>query len=198
MIEINLVPENLRKKRRAQAAAVAGPTVGLPKEVILGMLGAFTALLIVLLLVFQGFIAMQIHKRNNLKKEHESIAGEKKNVDTVMKEMKDLKERAKTLESVAGAKPVRWSEKLNNLSDSLPRSIWLTKVALEGKYLIVEGSAVSKTKSEISDVHVLIGKLRSSKTFMTNLNNLELDVIKARNVDGLPIADFTIRAAIEK
>ncbi len=199
MIDINLIPESMRKNRRAKTvvAATSAPA-GLPKSVIFGLLGAFTALLILALLGCQGYLALQISKRNNLKKKLADIEQARKNVELTIKEIKDLNVRVKTLEKVVGGRTILWAEKLNEISDNLPRGVWLTKVALEAQFLVLEGSAVSKMKTEIADIHILTGKLKTSKSFMLNLKSLELDMIKARNVDNLSVADFKIRAELEK
>ncbi len=199
MIEINLVPENMRKTRRAQApAASAKVSTGLPQHVVFGILGAWTTFLIILLLVFQVFLATQISKRNKLKEDLASMDQARENIEKIKKEMKELKERVKTYEKVIGTTTTLWAEKLNEISDNLPRSVWLTKVALEAKFFIVEGSAVSKMKTEIADIHALVGKLKTSKSFMADLKNLELDMIKAHNVENLSVADFKIKAALAK
>jgi Tfp pilus assembly protein PilN len=199
MIDINLIPESMRKNRRAKmvAAATSAPA-GLSKSSIFGLLGAFTALLILALLGCQGYLALQISKRNNLKKQLADIEQARKNVELTIKEIKDLNVRVKTLEKVVGERTILWAEKLNEISDNLPRGVWLTKVALEAQFLVLEGSAVSKMKTEIADIHILTGKLKTSKSFMVNLKSLELDMIKARNVDNLSVADFKIRAELEK
>ncbi len=199
MIEINLVPEHLRKKRRVQSAsATAGssPRTGLPIGVIVGIIGFFTGILIVGLIIFQVFLAVQISKRNNLKSQLAGMEQERNNVEKIIKEMKELKDRLKTLEKVIGTSTVLWAEKLNDVSDNLPRGVWLTKVGLEGNFFVVEGSAVSKMKTEIADVHALTGKLKSSKSFMASLKNLDLDMIKARTVGTLSVADFKIKAEL--
>jgi len=194
MIEINLVPEQYRKKRRA--ATIVESSGGLPKEVMIGIVGAFTFVLILVFLGFQAYIGLRVAKRNNLQQQLAAIDTEKKNVDKVITEMKALKERAKTFETVAAPYAIFWAEKINVVSNELPRGVWLTKFALEGDYLIIEGSAVSKVKSEISDIHSFMGKLKANKEFMTKLKNLDLDMIKARNVETLTVADFKIKAEV--
>lgn len=194
MIEINLVPEQLRKKRRA--AAMVESLGGLPKELILGIVVAFTLVLILVFLGFQAYAGLRIAKRNDFNRQLAAIDAEKKNVEKVLAEMKTLKERAKTLETVVAPYNIFWAEKINVVSNEVPRGVWLTKLALEDKYLIIEGSAVSKTKSEITDIHSFMARLKANKDFMTKLKNLDLDMIKARNVDTLTVADFKIKAEI--
>lgn len=199
MIEINLVPENMRKSRRVQTSAAA-PRVsaGLPGPVVFTVLGGFTLFLIVLLLAFQVYLATQISKRNDLKQQLASIEQQRTNIEKIKKEMKELKERVKTFEKVVGITTILWAQKLNEISDNLPRGVWLTKVALEANFLIIEGSAVSKVKTEIADIHTFTGKLKSNKSFMANLKTLELDMIKAHKVENLSVADFKIKAELAK
>lgn len=194
MIDINLVPEQYRKKRRA--AAIVESVGGLPKEVMIGLVGAFTVVLIIVFLIFQGYVALRVASRNDLKRQLAAIDKEKQNVENVIKEMKALKDRARTLETVAAPYAIFWAEKINVISNELPRSIWLTKFALEGQSVIIEGSAVSKMKTEITDIHSFMGKLKANKEFMNKLRNLDLEMIKARNVETLTVADFKITAEV--
>lgn len=199
MIDINLVPENLRKKRRVQPVVIQEEVQsGLPKETIFTILGVFAGLLVAAVLVFQYYVSRQIAQRNELRQQMEAINKDKKNIENIIKEKKDLDGRVKTFEKVVGTQTVVWAEKLNEISDNLPRSIWLTKVALESDSLIIEGSAVSKLKTEISDIHSLTGKLKSSDIFMSNLKDLELEQIKTRPVNALSVADFRIKAVLIK
>ncbi|MCC6758035.1 MAG: hypothetical protein IT395_00210, partial [Candidatus Omnitrophica bacterium] len=92
MIDINLVPEQYRKKRRA--AAIVESVGGLPKEVMIGLVGAFTFLLVIVFLIFQGYVALRVSSRNDLKRQLAAIDKEKQNVENVIKEMKSLKDRA--------------------------------------------------------------------------------------------------------
>lgn len=201
MIEINLVPEQLRKKKRAAnnaSTANAAPSSGLSKEATIGILIGFVVLLVLASIGLQGFITVKVMSRNELKKQEDEIAPGKKNVEKMIDDMKTVKAKVKTLEDVLGKKQVFMAQKLNEVSDHLPRSVWLTKIAFENDRFIIEGSAVSKTRTEINDVHMLATRLKESKLFMEHLRNLEVEMIKTRNEDSLAVADFTIKAELEK
>lgn len=196
MIEINLIPEHLRKKRRS----VAEPRIvtGLPKEATIGIIGGFLGILVLFSLLLQIYLGVKIAQRNHLKKKMEELGAAKVNVEKVIQDIKTTQARLKTLEQVTGGRTIFWAPKLNEISDNIPRGIWLTKVSLEGRALVIEGSSVSKTKSEITDIHSFANNLKNSKMFMENCANIEVGMIKARGADTLSIADFTLRADLAK
>mgnify|MGYP001589458327 CR=1 FL=1 len=196
MIEINLVPEQVRKKRRSLASAAVSRSV--PTAAGMGLVAGFLVFLAIASLGLQLFIGERIKTRNSLKQEMDSLGGAKTNVDTLIKDVREAQGRVKNFEEVFGGKKVAWAPKLNEISESLPRGVWLTKVALEDNTLVIQGSSVSKLRTEMSDVHSFTANLKSSKKFMTDFSNIEVGLIKTRTIESLPVAEFTIKADLRK
>lgn len=188
MIEINLLPPNLKKKRKRTGKQESI----IPLEIVIGLGGGLIFLLIgvhvLLLLINLGKMA----SHQSLKMQWDTIQPAKQNVDKVIEEMRMLRKRYAAVETITEEKGAVWSQKLNIISDVLPRGVWLRKIALTTDVLFIEGSAISKKKQEMIDVHSFRGNLKEEGAFLKGLKDLELGSIQRRNVSNIEIADFLI------
>lgn len=195
MIDINLVPPNLRKKSKGQSF-LGG--FHLPLEVIIGIGGGLVALLILfhVFLLFTNIGKMIAYK--NLKKQEEQIKPQKDVVEAVVKELRMLQSNKESIVRVTGGVDrVSWSQKLNILSDSLPQGVWLRRVALSEKVLFIEGSAISRQAKENVNVHSFISNLKKRQDFLDHLTELELGSIQSHTVNKVDVADFLITAKVQ-
>lgn len=147
-----------------------------------------------------GLLVVNISKigaHKNLKKQWAVIEPDKNKADAVIQEMRALQSKLKAIQDLTGAEKVVWAEKLNILSDSLPGGVWLNKVALSGDVLFIDGSAISRQKKEMINVHSFTAKLQENSNFLKNLSDLELGSIQRKNIQKTEIADFLITAKIK-
>lgn len=195
MIEINLVPEHLRKKWKPQAKAEEG--IPLFKEKIIGLGGGFLVLLLVVHGILQFIISNKFSKYEKYKKEWEEISPARTNVNRTISELKQLREKMKSMEEVTGGQKISWSRKLNEISDSLSRGVWLNRIVFSEETLLMQGSAVSKNKTEMISVHKFTSNLKNHEGFKEYFSNVELELIKSRRINMTSIADFTIRGDLK-
>lgn len=189
MIEINVVPQELRKKKKKRLLPGG---VEIPPEVIIGSIGGLFFLLI---LAHIGLLALNISKmkeHKQLKQEWQAILPHKEKVDGVVNNMRQLQNKHKAVVEVTGGEPINWAQKLNMISNELPRGVWLTKIALTDEMLFIEGSAISKNQDELINVHKYTSNLKRQKKFMADLTELELGSIQRRTERGIDVADFLI------
>lgn len=188
MIDINLIPPHLRKARKGRILG----TINIPLEIIIGCGGGLLFLLgmihVGLLLVNVGKLAQ--HK--SLKHQWEMMRADRENVDSVVSKMRTFQGKYTALENVAKKAELSWAQKLNLLSEFLPRGMWYKKIALNDGMLFIEGSVISQGVNEISSVSHLISKLKGSEAFMGDFTELELGSIQKRKVKNIEIADFVI------
>lgn len=137
---------------------------------------------------------MKIGQLKKLKMAWAEIEPDKKGVDAVLQDLRKLQAQKKSVQEVLGEEKVVWSQKLNIISDSLPRGVWIQKVALTDDMLFVDGSAISKGNTGMFNVHSFMTALKDNKTFQENLKEMELGSIQRRMVDTVEIADFLITA----
>ena len=189
MIEINVVPPELRKKKKKKLLPGG---VEIPPEVVIGSIGGLFFLLI---LVHIGLLMLNISKmkqHKQLKQEWQAILPHKEKVDGVVTDMRRLQNKHKAIVKVTGGEAINWSRKLNVISNELPRGVWLTKVALTPEMLFIEGSAISKSQDELINVHKFTSNLKRQSKFMNDLTELELGSIQRRTERGIDVADFLI------
>jgi len=188
MIDINLVPPHLRKQQKSRVLGA----INIPLEIIIGCGGGLLFLLgiihIVLLLVNVGKLAQY----KSLQHQWDSMRSDKENVDSVVSKIKIFQGKYTALEDIAKKAKLSWSQKLNLLSDFIPRGMWFRKIALNSDMLFIEGSMVSQGGSEISSVSRLISKLKSSDDFIGDFTDLEIGSIQRRRIKNIDIADFVV------
>lgn len=196
MIEINLVPPQLQRRRKGRG--VLGKKMNIPREVIIGLAGGFFVILLLISILFQITIFMKYAQHKRLKSEWAEIFPEKTRVDAVLNQLRTAQVKIKSIEDMTGGKKIKWSQKLNAISDSLSRGVWLKSVVGNKQRLVIEGNAVSKGKDEISNVHDFAASLKKNKDFGDYLSNLELGSIQRRAIKTVEIADFSMTANVQK
>ncbi len=190
MIDINLIPPNLRKKRKGQFAI--GQST-LPLEVIIGIGGGFLAFLFLLhVTLFLVDMSKKAYKMS-LQKQWDNMSPAKQKFDAMVNDMHSLQSKQKTIEDLVGSSRILWSQKLNILSDLLPRGVWLRKMELQDSLLLVEGSAISRKNEEMTNVHSFASSLKANKDFMDHFSDLELGAIQTRTIGKVEIADFIFK-----
>ena len=192
MIEINLLPPQFRKKRKA--ANFVSQTIALPRETAIALVGGALFFLLFIHAVLQFVIAIKFVQIKRYERQLAKIAPDKANSDRVLQELRVLKAKVESIENVAGQRKILWAKKLNAISDVIPRGVWLTRLTFQDGVLIIQGSAVSKSKNEMSNVHTFTASLKNASGFNEYLTNIELGLIKSRKINTTQIADFTITA----
>lgn len=169
----------------------------IPLEIIIGLSAGFIALLI---LVHVSLLVININnlsKHGQLQKEKEIVQPQKAEVDKVLNQLRTLQGTQKALLSILPEQKVLWAQKLNILSDSLPRGVWLRKVHLDEDVFFIEGSAISTDNESIINVHQFTSNLKVQKEFLEHFDDLELGSIQRRKIKQIEIADFMITAKIK-
>lgn len=193
MININLIPPHLKKKEKNKLLG----KVNIPLEFIIGCGGGLLVLLgiIHVLLLFANIGKLAQHK--TLQKQWETMRPGKENVDSVVSEMRIFQGKYQAIEGITGKSGLSLAQKMNILSNSLPRGVWLKKIALNEKMLFVEGSAISKETTEIITIHRLTSSLKEDDHFLEYFTNLELGSIQRRKIKNVEIADFVITMKVK-
>ena len=193
MININLIPPHLRKKDKGKLLG----KINIPLEVIIGSGGGLLVLLgiIHVLLLFVNIGKLAQHK--SLQKQWETMRPNKENVDSVVNEMRVFQSKYKSLEEILTGNGLSWARKLNILSDSLPRGVWLKKIALDDELLFIEGGAISKETTEIISINRFASSLKADAPFMEHFTDLELGSIQRRKIKNVEIADFVITMKVK-
>jgi Tfp pilus assembly protein PilN len=196
MININLLPDEKRRRRKHGGILPAGFV--LPREAIIGLIGGFLVLLALCHFVLEVIILVKYVQLKGQQSRWEKVLPEKKEVDDVIKELRDRQARIKIIENVKGSMDVMWAQKLQTISEDLFRGVWLRHLSLEEGVLLLNGSSVSKHKVEMINVHNFLKKLKEDPVFMKGVATVELESIKSRQIGEASVADFIVRVVLEE
>ncbi|HLD70153.1 MAG TPA: hypothetical protein VJA17_05245, partial [Candidatus Omnitrophota bacterium] len=144
MIEINLVPPQSRRKPKGRG--LLGIGFNIPREVIIGLVGGLFLILLLISILLQTTIFIKFAQRKALSMEWEQILPSKTRVDAVLSQLRNLQSKVKSIENITGAEDIVWSTKLNDISDSVPRGVWIKSIIGNEQRLVIEGSSVRKIK----------------------------------------------------
>ena len=111
--------------------------------------------------------------------------------------MRALNSKYQAVAQITGGDRVLWSPKLNEISNQIPRGVWVSKIALNPEMFFIEGSAISKYQDELINVHRFTSNLKKQQLFMGDLTDLELGSIQRRTENRIDIADFLITTKIK-
>jgi Tfp pilus assembly protein PilN len=189
MIEINLTPLALRKKKKSQVLLKG---LNIPWEAVIGLGGGLVVFLILIHTILLCVNIQQIARHKGLEKKWDALLPSKENVDGVVNELRVLQGKQKAAEGVLFEDKVRWSQTLNALSESLPPGVWIKRISLEEGLFSVEGSAVATEVEGMINVHKFTARLKKEKKFLDDFTDLELGSIQRRKIKHTDLADFVI------
>ena len=191
MIEINLLPEELRAnlKKQNKSLNFSASKLLLVIPLLLGILiFAHIYLTIVSIAKYNHY--------NTMNKAWKKLEPQRKILEGLGNDNALLSETAKNIKKLADIRLI-WAEKLNKLSAGLPSGIWFNEISLSNKELVVKASAVSLQNDAMSLIARLIDNLKKDAGFFNGFNSLELGPVQHRNIGSYDIADFTISGALK-
>ncbi len=195
MIVINLVPEHLRKKSAKGVLSSMG--LGIPREVLLGVGGAFVAFLVVAHVLLLAAQSVQGVRLGLVKARWEKLLPDRNRIDAIGTELRGLRKKATTIIGITSARTGPWSRKMNVLGDALPKGVWLKKINLDKGTLTLEGSTFSKTQSEIVTVGDFVANLKKEGAFADDFLSIEVQSIQRSKRGPTEVVDFVITAKLK-
>jgi Tfp pilus assembly protein PilN len=197
MIEVNLIPEGLRKKKKSTPAPAAIAT-GEKKFILFLQIGTVIFFYVIVHALLHLWYHQQSAKKLRLKREWEALASQKKEADDLLAELKDLQAKKKSIEEITGMHRILWAQKLNEISNELPRGVWLKEMNFDEGTFLIHGSSISRHEAEMINVHKFLSNLKKNKSFGQDFSDVDLGVIKSREIENTPVADFTIILDLKK
>ncbi|MBM3247950.1 MAG: PilN domain-containing protein [Candidatus Omnitrophica bacterium] len=191
MIEINLLPQELRKKE-------SNFKLPFPKENLILFGGAILVLLILIHLILMGALAAKKVKYLGLNMEWQKILPEKNKIDSLKGEQKEITEKIKSIDKLTKKGRISWAKKLNVISDVLPQGVWVRRVNFIGTALTIEGSSVSLRGEEVILVNKFASALKNSANFYSDFKDVEVGSIKRRQIKNIEVADFVLLATVKE
>lgn len=193
MIELNLLPAELRKKRSR---------IELPKIPLIPLALAIIGSLVLLQLLLGGLILMCKNQLSRADKIWQDLAPEKVELDSIKLAIKTASRKTRAIEELI-KKRLSWARLLNELSSSLTANIWLTDFSYQEKAkahaLTLSGSASVKGDEEATrDIARFIKALKANKNFFKNFEDIELVSMKKSSLAKQELMDFTLSCRFKK
>ena len=188
MIEINLLPEELRKKKSEPAFNL---NIEAEKLKFMAIGGVAGILLLIVIVLFSGsFIrGAQI---NRLLAREKKFSDRLSKIDSINKEITVLKTKMGVLDQLTKRKFL-WAEKFNQLSDLVLPGIWFTRVYTDFENrLIIEGSVISKSEEAMAFVGKFMKNIKDDQRFFSDFKNIKLESVQRKNKDERDVVDFKI------
>ncbi|MFH0762366.1 MAG: PilN domain-containing protein [Candidatus Omnitrophota bacterium] len=186
MIEINLLPDELRVQKKENKPA-AMPDLN-------RFLYAIPAV-IALLVVLHIYLAVAVIGKNNLlqglTKKWEAAVPQRKELDDFNKKYALMSEDIEAIRGL-GEKRIEWAQKLDRLSRDLPAGIWFRALSFKAGNFNLEGSAISLQKDQMKQVKEFIENLKKDGDFFKELDDLDLSSVERKAMGNYEIIDFVL------
>lgn len=220
MIEINLLPPELKKKEPRFRAVDLG-NFNLEKIPVLTIAVSFVGLLIGIQVIL---FLIGIYTKNNLdyvSKRITDISPQKQEADRLKVQADKITRKVGAINELMG-NAFSWSKKLNDLSDSVTPGIWLSELSYEEraseisvdddsssansgrrtnskkkvkkifKYLIISGYASSMGEQGTALIGKFIQSLKDNRNFYSDFDSIELGSIKSAKFEAHEVMSFKI------
>ncbi len=188
MIEINLLPEELRKKKSEFSFDL---NMGAEKLKFWIGGGAVGILILIVMILFLGSFIRKA-QINGLLAREKNFSGRLSQIDSVNKEIAVLKAKMSILDQLTKRKFL-WTEKLNQLSDLVLPGVWFTHVYTDSENrLIIEGSVFSKSEEAMASVGKFMKNVKDDQQFFKDFKNIKLESVQRKNKEERDMVDFKI------
>jgi hypothetical protein len=187
MIEINLLPDQMRKKKKSY------PKLNLEMDKLKFIIGGAAAGLLILSVVLPS-AASHIRKKQvlNLILTEQKIMAQKTDVEGINKDVSFMKGRLAVLNEIT-KRDFLWAEKMNGLSESVLPGIWFTRIYTDSENrLILEGSVISKNEEAMALVGKFMKDIRENEPFFRDFKDIKLESVQRKNVKDRDVVDFKI------
>lgn len=188
MIEINLLPEEIRRQRKsylkfdlaeiARVKFVAG--------------GIFAGGMVLLVIILALGANIRKHQILALLEKEKNLAPQKTAVEAINNEIAVLKVKLSALDDITKRKFL-WAKKLNGLSDLVLPGIWFNRFSAElDDNLTIEGSVISKKEEAMASVGKFIKNIKDDSLFFGDFSDIKIESVQRKSMDTRDVVEFKI------
>ena len=184
MIEINLLPEELKIKKEKAAKAIKSRQV-------LYFIPLIFIILIIIHIYLLSLLIVKNFQLSALNNKWQQLQPQKKKLEDFKGEYQTLSQDDNAIKQFTSQRII-WSAKLNKLSLNLPSGTWFREMSVSGKVLTLRGSVVALQKEEMDLINKFIDNLKKDRDFFKDFNNLELTSVQRKIIGGYDVTDFIL------
>jgi len=200
MIEINLLPEKLRIKKRRPFALPALPFMPIAIGVV-GLLIAFQVMLVV-------WVQAKQMTLNSLNRKYSSISSSNLKAIALDSNLKEISSKVDAVDKLLNSR-FRLAKKLNDLSDSLVSGIWLKSIDIKKgeapnepgalrEVLVVEGASIVSSETANGFIGKFVASLKENVSFSDDFEEIELSKVERSKIRKTEVMDFVIICHFKK
>ncbi len=200
MIEINLLPEKLRVKKKQ---ALNFPTLPII-PIVIAVIGFLIAIQLLLAVLVQAKKVVF----NSLSGKYSSISTSYLQATTLENDLKDLTYKIDTVEKLSGSR-FKVAKKLNDLSDSLVPGVWLKSIDVDKEEavaepgalretLVIEGSSIVSGEKEDGYIGKFVNSLKENASFSEDFSGIELTKVERKKIRNTEVLDFIVSCTFKK
>lgn len=182
MIEINLLPEELRKRFKPLC-------FNLPVKNIRNIAILTIAVFLLVHIFFPMLILINSLRLKLLKKAFVKIEPQKEQIDEISGQLQKLKSLDELFQRI-GRQRLSLAVRLNIVSDYLPQGVWLDELSLSKEIWKIKGSCIFGSESEMSQIGKFLDALKSAAASGRDFANLELVSVQRRKLGPTELVDF--------
>jgi len=215
MIEINLLPEELKKTRRSSSRIDIGK-LDLGRLPVLSIAVAAVGVIIVVQIAVFAFGLVFAGISGSLEKNYKHMSPARLEAEKLKFDISQMSRKISAIDELM-VKRFSWAKKLNDLSDSVTPGIWLTQLeydertterpragaAAKGdgrqateklleRYLVISGAASSMGEEGTALIGRFIEKLKENPSFYSDFSDIELGSIRREQAGNQEIMTFKI------
>ena len=201
MIEINLLPEELRIKTKAKSieheTVLSSPgSVTIQDQLFIYAIPVLLGVLVCAHIYFALISSSKNGQLVALNRKWVQLEPQKKAFDEFNNVYSATSADAGMTQLLI-KKRIIWAQKLNELSLSLPAGVWFNEIAINAKDIVIQGSVISLAKEEVNLVNKLLENLKADSEFSKDFVSFELSNVQKHSVGGYDIADFMLTGVLK-
>ena len=195
MIEINLLPDELKKQHRKKE----------PMEIDVSripwrLIGIICVVALIALQALGGLLlAVKTNSLKGLDIKLQELDPNYKVAQSLKLEMRQLNSKLSAINELT-SKSIIWSKKMSDLSQVVTEGIWLNELALltsqgpkNEQTMLLTGSAISYPEGEEAAILAnFINSLKSHLGFFESFQDIQLDSSQMRKIGTVDVMDFKI------
>lgn len=200
MIEINLLPEKMRVKKKQPMELPALPFI--PIAI------AAAGILIAIQLILIVWVQVKQMTFDSLSKKYSSISSSNLQAMTLDNNLKEISSKVEAVDKLLNSR-FQLARKLNDLSDSVVSGIWLKSADIKKgeagnvpgalkEALVIEGSSVVSGERADGYIGSFITSLKDNASFSEDFEEIELSKVEREKIRNTEIMDFVIICHFKK
>jgi Tfp pilus assembly protein PilN len=180
MIEINLLPEELRTKSKK---------IELDTKYLVYLVPLILCILVPIN-VMLGIVGLSKgYHYATLNRTWKGLETQRRSVDVFRKEHDISSVDTKAVQQLM-AQRVNVAEKLNKLSLLVPAGVWFQELSFSNKAFTLKGTVVSLKKEEMALLNKFLDSLKHDAGFVKSLSGVELSSVQRSVIGGYDVVDF--------